>query len=437
MTGHDDAMFSRYMALIQQTVTPAQMRCATPLAMMATLFAMFISLFTPATISAAPHLSIDLETGRVLSHKQAFDAWHPASLAKLVTAWVVFREIEAGRIALDSPVRVSKEARRQPPSRMGYRVGTVMTVENALPQVTIKSANDISVALAEAVGGTVAGFTDMMNREARSLGMTGSHFVNPHGLHDPRQVTTARDMGILVRALHKRFPQYGHLFRSASILAPQRTKQRRIIQRVYYSYNLLLERYRGGDGFKTGFVCASGYNFIGSATRSGRRIAAVVLGRDSQTSRAVDAAKLITEGFQLPNDAGTPIEELKPDANAVASPRNLRPVMCSAAARAARYEPGAGQAVINSPWLSEREISGKPITVRLGGATAMIPTARAPLPTWRPAVSPNITAIFQTTAGPQTSSQKVETTTESAGDGKVALAVERNLAIPTFRPAGR
>ena len=96
-------------------------------------------------------------------------------------------------------------------------------------------------------------------------------------------------------------------------LAPSKTKNGKTIQRIYYSYNLLLERFRGADGFKTGFVCASGYNFIGAASRSGRRIAAVVLGRDSQTSRAVDAARLIEEGFRQPSDHGTALAEIKPN----------------------------------------------------------------------------------------------------------------------------
>ncbi len=375
-------------------------------------------LLTPA--HSAPHLSIDLGTGKVLSHEQAFDAWHPASLTKLMTAWVIFREIERGSLSADSPVRISSTARKQPPSRIGYRTGTVLTVENALALLIVKSANDIAVALAETAGGSVASFSSMMNREAESLGMSGSRFVNPHGLHDRRQVTTARDMGLLVRAIHQRYPQYANLFSTPSVLAPQRTKKGKTIQRIHYSYNLLLERYRGGDGFKTGFVCASGYNFIGSATRAGRRVAAVVLGRDSQTSRAVDAAKLITEGFQLPNDAGTPIRKLAQDASANRTPRNMRPLLCTAKARAARYEPGAGKAVIDSPWLTRREVVKKPIKVALGGTGSALPSARAPLPSFRP-------TIRQTIAPDVAEAVPSETIVQ-------AKAVARNVVLPTFRP---
>lgn len=387
------------------------------------LFALVFSILTNAIVFAAPHLSIDLDSGRVLSHEQAFDAWHPASLTKLMTAWTVFRAIDDGTITPNSPVRISKAARKQPPSRMGYRTGTVLTVGNALPLLVVKSANDIAVALAETTGGSVPKFVDMMNREAQRLDMRGSRFTNPHGLHDRRQVTTALDMALLVRAIHKSYPQYADLFRSASVLAPQRTKKGRTIQRIYYSYNLLLERFRGGDGFKTGFVCASGYNFIGSATRAGRRIAAVVLGRDSQTSRAVDAAKLIAEGFQLPNAAGTPVAELKPDAAANASPRNMRPQMCSEATRAARYEPGAGQAVIDSPWLTAREIVRKPIKVSLGAASTSLSPAKVPLPVFRQAIRPAIAA------------ETTEATPPNTTPPEVAVQVtQQTVAIPTFRP---
>ena len=266
------------------------------------LFIISLLLITPA--SATPHILVDLDSGNVLSQRQSFDPWYPASLTKLMTAYSAFRAIETGKARSDQPVRISKNAAKQPPSRMGYRVGTTLTLENALKLLVIKSANDVAVAIAESISGSVAAFSQRMNEDARQLGMTGSRFVNPHGLHNRRQVTTARDMAVLVRALHRQYPQYKSLFDTPSVLAPSRTKQGKVIQRIYYSYNLLLERYRGADGFKTGFVCASGYNFIGSATRSGRRIAAVVLGRDSQTSRAVDAAKLLTEGFQLPMQAG-------------------------------------------------------------------------------------------------------------------------------------
>lgn len=377
-----------------------------------------LALLLPVKAHALPHLTIDLDNGQVLSHQQAFDPWHPASLTKLMTAYVAFRAIETGELSRDHPVRISKAARRQPPSRMGYGVGTAMTLENALKLILIKSANDVSHAIAESISGSVEGFAARMNHDAKALGMTGSRFVNPHGLHDPRQVTTARDMALLVQALHKRYPQYNSWFSTPSVLAPSRTKNGKMIQRIYYSYNLLLERFRGGDGFKTGFVCASGYNFIGSATQGGRRVAAIVLGRDGQTSRAVDAAKLITEGFQYPLTAGTSLAALKPSSPPAQSPRNMRPVMCSEAARAARYNPGAGQAVIRSAWLQDRVVRAKPLTVRLGIPGGGLRLARLPRPTFRPANAPTTVATLIEQAAPV-----AETSQKSSG-----------IPLPTFRP---
>ncbi len=365
---------------------------------------------------AAPHIVVDLDSGHVLSQQQAFDPWHPASLTKLMTAYSAFNAIASGTAQADQPVRISRNAAKQPPSRMGYRIGTTMTLENALKLLIIKSANDVAVAIAESISGSVEGFSRRMMIDARQLGMTGSNFVNPHGLHDRRQVTTARDMGLLVQVIHRDFKQYKSLFETPAVLAPSRTKNGKIIQRIYYSYNLLLERYRGADGFKTGFVCASGYNFIGAASRSGRRIAAVVLGRDSQTSRAVDAARLITEGFQQPLQTGQLIGTLKSSDTVPTGPRNMRSILCTQKARAARYEPGAGQAVIKSPWLLPRSIERSPLSVSLLPRSSIpVVLRRVPLPSFRPLRI----------------AQPVENKTDKQS---VARSAAPQVPIPTFRP---
>jgi D-alanyl-D-alanine carboxypeptidase len=385
------------------------------------LFLTSLALTVPVA-TAAPHIVVDLDSGQVLSEQQAFDPWHPASLTKLMTAYSVFRAISNGSARGDQPVRMSRAAAKQPPSKMGYRVGTTMTLENALKLLVIKSANDVSVAIAESVSGSVQRFAQQMTRDAQQLGMTDSQFVNPHGLHDRRQVTTARDMALLVQAIHKTYPQYGDLFETPSLLAPRRTKNGKTIQRLYYSYNLLLERFRGADGFKTGFVCASGYNFIGSATRSGRRIAAIVLGRDSQTSRVVDAARLITEGFQQPLNAGQSIAKLQPIGAVPTGPRNMRNTLCTQEARAARYEPGAGQAVIDSPWLLKREITRSPIQVSLlGRSTALAALARIPLPDFRPSRPGDSVAVVKL--------EPIEPRAE------VVEVSKPRVPLPSFRPS--
>ncbi len=393
-------------------------------------FTLLVAAFSTLLSSSAfalPHLSIDLDSGRVLSSKQAFDAWHPASLTKLMTAYVVFKAIDAGEITTGSPVKISRNASRQPPSRIGFGRGSVITFDNALKLLIIKSANDISVAIAESLSGSTRAFANRMNREAARLGMKGSRFVNPHGLHDKRQVTTAHDIALLVRAIHKEYPQYAYMFKAPSLMAPQRLKSGNNRQKMHFSYNLLLERFRGGDGFKTGFVCASGYNFVGAATQGGRRIAAVVFGRDGQTSRAVDAAKLITEGFQLSLSQGTPISNLKANGAVRSLPTNMRSKVCTQEARAKRYDPGAGQAVIKSAWMQKRRITQKPLRVALGGASGPTSSAiepdrvsRVTKPVFRPIQ--NVTATPNTTANDNTPIR-----------GTI-VASDTSVPIPRFRP---
>ena len=215
-------------------------------------------------------LVVDVQSGKVLGSHDPVRPWYPASLTKLMTAYVTFEAIKAGRISLKSRVLVSQAARAQPPSKMGFKVGTIMTVDNALKMVIVRSANDISVALAEAVGGKEEKFIAEMNRTARILGMTHTRFANPHGLPDPRQVTSARDMAILARALIRRFPEHMHYFRISAIRHGRRTLRSR---------NPLLNRVRGVDGMKTGFICNSGLNLVASATRNGRTLVSVRSGR--------------------------------------------------------------------------------------------------------------------------------------------------------------
>jgi len=185
----------------------------------------------------------------------------------------------------------------------------------------VKSANDIAVAIAEGVGGSIAGFADMMNANARRLGMTQSNFVNPNGLPADNHVSSARDLAILARALIEEFPQYDLYWHVHSI---------RYGKRVMRNYNSLLDRYPGADGMKTGFICASGYNLVASATRNGRRLIAVVLGAHSGATRAQEAAQLLERGFN-----GGALNWLTPSLGTVdalapidAAPPNLRDEMC-------------------------------------------------------------------------------------------------------------
>ena len=161
----------------------------------------------------------------------------------------------------------------------------------------VKSANDVAVAIAEGVGGSISGFADMMNANARRLGMSQSNFVNPNGLPAENHVTSARDLGILARALILEFPQDDFYFHIHSI---------RYGSRVIHNYNSLLDRYPGADGMKTGFICASGFNVVASATRNGRRLIAIVLGAYSGAVRAQKAAQLLNAASAAADCPGSP-----------------------------------------------------------------------------------------------------------------------------------
>lgn len=340
------------------------------------LFALMVSSL-PMQALASPSLVIDLGNQRVITAQQAFHPWHPASLTKLMTALVVFRAVEGGKITLDEPVVVSRNATRMPPSRIGYRAGMAVTLEDALELLLVKSANDISVAIAETVGGSVEGFSQMMNNEAARLGMTGSNFVNPHGLHDERQVVTARDLALLLVELHRNYQAYAPMFRTPRVLAPVRAKNGKRITREFSSYNHLLERFRGADGFKTGYVCASGYNIAASASRGGRRIAAIVLGRDSGNERVIDAARLLTDAFQKPSDSGTLLADLKPGGAVPPQPANLRPRLCTAEGREAIKAKGPVPKMADSPWLQPQQRSDALLEVVLLASVPNVPIPKA------------------------------------------------------------
>ena len=248
--------------------------------------------------------------------------WYPASVTKLMTAYVTLKAVKDGRLTLDTLLTVSPVAASQSPSKMGFRPGTQVTVDNALKMMLVKSANDMAVVLAEGVGGSIDGFSALMNQTAQRLGMTQTSYVNPNGLPADGQITSARDLAILARAIIRDLPEYEYFVHIPSI---------RFGRRVTQNFNKLIGRYPGADGFKTGFICASGYNLVASATRNGKRLIAVVLGASSGQMRAVRAAQLLERGF-----ANNTLSWLRPSLGTVdnlapidASPPNLRDEMCS------------------------------------------------------------------------------------------------------------
>src|SRR5262249_53470654 len=251
-------------------------------------FAGLLSLACADSARAEAQLLIEASTGKVLHAENATYPWYPASVTKLMTAYTTLRAIKEGRITLNTLLTVSRNAAAQQPTKMGFKVGTTVTVDNALKMLMVKSANDIAVTIAEGIGGSLESFADLMNANARRLGMSQSNFVNPNGLPAENHVTSARDLAILARALIREFPEYDSYWHISSI---------RYGSREMRNYNSLIYRYPGADGMKTGFICASGYNVVASATRNGRRLIAVVLGSWSGAVRAQKAAQLLERGF--------------------------------------------------------------------------------------------------------------------------------------------
>ncbi|MBV8564366.1 MAG: serine hydrolase [Methylobacteriaceae bacterium] len=268
--------------------------------------------------SATPSLVVDVDTGNVLHQEDATASWFPASLTKLMTAYVALRAVKDGRITLDTPLVVSARAIRVAPSRMGFRPGTQVTLDNALKMLMVKSANDIAITVAEGVSGSVEAFAAEMNADANRLGMRESYFDNPNGLPDPRQVTSARDMATVARALYKEFPEEHDLF---GIGALQLGKQ------IILTHNGLLGRYPGADGMKTGFTCAAGFNVVASATRGSRRLIAVVLGASTVRERNYKAAQLFEAAFAGSDTSSGQLDSL-PSRGVTAAP-DIRGDVCT------------------------------------------------------------------------------------------------------------
>jgi D-alanyl-D-alanine carboxypeptidase len=246
---------------------------------------------------ATPYLVVDADSDQVLMQNEATAPWYPASLTKLMTVYVALDAVRNGKLTLDTPLIMSARGARMPPSKMGFRPGTQVTLDNALKMLMVKSPNDVAVMVAEGVSGSVEAFADDMNADAQRLGMHESHFVNPNGLHNPDQVSSARDMAIVARALLREFPDHADLF---SIGAIQLGRQ------YIPNHNGLLGRYPGADGMKTGFTCPAGFNVVASANHGGRRLIVVVLGAPSARSRNQEAADLFDGGFASGGGSGSP-----------------------------------------------------------------------------------------------------------------------------------
>ncbi|HSR73133.1 MAG TPA: D-alanyl-D-alanine carboxypeptidase family protein, partial [Kiloniellales bacterium] len=247
-----------------------------------------------AVLSASPaqaryaSIVMDFETGTVLHETNADTRNYPASLTKMMTLYLAFEALESGRWSLDHKLTVSRRAAGMAPSRLGLPAGAKIRVEDAILALVTKSANDIAVVIAESLDETESQFARTMTRKARALGMANTTFRNASGLPNRGQLSSARDMAILARALIREFPQYYDYFSTRNFTYKGRK---------YRNHNRLLGHYAGTDGIKTGYTRASGFNLAASVVRGGRRLIAVVFGGKTSRSRDRHIMSLLDKGF--------------------------------------------------------------------------------------------------------------------------------------------
>ncbi len=262
-----------------------------------------LGLGAPTTTSAqSPYLRVatdepkftaivmDARTGEVLYEKRSDNLRYPASVTKVMTLYLTFQALASGRLHLNDRIEVSPLAAAQSPTKLGLRAGETIAVVDAMHAMAVHSANDMAVAMAEKIGGTEANFAAMMTMKARQLGMTNTRYVNANGLPDNRQITTARDLAILTRAVLRDYPQYYNFFSQEQFTYRGKT---------YFNTNHLLGKMPGVDGVKTGFTNAAGFNLDASAVRDGHRLIVVVMGGPSVAVRNANVENLLLTGFDV------------------------------------------------------------------------------------------------------------------------------------------
>ncbi len=244
---------------------------------------------TPAWAGKYASIVIDLDTHQVMHARDADEERHPASLTKVMTLYLVFDALDAGKLKLSDRLPVSKTASRAQPSKLGLKAGTTIKVEDAIRALVTKSANDVAIVIAEKLGnGSETKFASKMNAKAIELGMTSTNFRNASGLPDKKQITTARDMAKLAEAVYADHRDRYNYFSLSSFTWGKRK---------YANHNELLRKVQGVDGIKTGFTNASGYNLMASAERSGRRVIAVMMGGTTGRSRDQHVSDLLEAAF--------------------------------------------------------------------------------------------------------------------------------------------
>lgn len=394
-----------------------------------------------AEVYAPPFSSIvvDGNTGDVLHASNADAPRHPASLTKIMTLYLLFERLEAGKIRLDTQLRVSEHAAGQAPTKLGLKSGQTISVEDAIKGVVTESANDAAVTIAENLGGDEAQFAALMTQKAHALGMSRTTYVNASGLPDDDQVTTARDQALLGRAIQERFPRYYKYFSTERFVYHGRAMR---------NHNHLLGVVGGLDGIKTGYTRSSGFNLVASVHRDGRYIVAVVLGGRSAGERDAAMRGLITVHIREASlQRAAPVSAVKlasrgevEYAAAAKSPQRSRPDMtASAATNEARASSGSSEPI--------HPVLVRTITYRTAPPQS---AALAPLPALVPVTSSSSQGAVSTASRkpaaaepPQDSivvastEPSVVATGSKAEPPKTEFAKEESMAAPPSTAAHR
>lgn len=301
---------------------------------------------------------MDYETGEILHSRRADVSLFPASLTKMMTLMMLFDALERGELRMDSKLPVSRRAADMPASKLGLRAGSSITVAQAIQAMTVRSANDVAVVVAEALGGTESEFGELMTKRARQLGMRNTTLRNASGLPNSKQKSTARDMALLSQRMIRHYSKYYHYFSQEHFTFGGRT---------YRSHNRLVRSYRGMDGLKTGYTRASGFNLASSAVRNGRRVIVVVFGGRSARTRDAEVVRLMDLGFErLRERRSEPLVALLPQPK----PGTVMPTVAAAMPTPEVGPPAAADVVVGAPVLpeprpgtAEIEVAAAPVSV--------------------------------------------------------------------------
>lgn len=323
-------------------------------------------------VSAIPLLLVDAQTLQVLYEEESGQPWHPASLTKMMTAYLAFAAIKDGRVSLDTPVKVSQHAWNQAPAKSGLDKGAAVSLNDALYIMLVKSANDMAVAIAETVSGDEKTFVKQMNLMAQQMDLSATHFENANGLNNDKQTSSARDLAMLALYLQRDYPQYEEMFRAQEVKIGKATLK---------TSNEMLESLAGVTGMKTGYICASGLNIVATMQRNGRSLIAVVLGGSSARERNELAAQLFLRGLSgALAPTGRTVVQLS---NLDAPPTDMKPYICGAKAKdyVKKREEDFPMGLKGQPSYLTDEIAGPVhVAVDLGNIVTGVPLPR-PRPT--------------------------------------------------------